>query len=182
MQQPEISGESDAQTGLRPDGLEPEVRRARLAQAAHFDALVDIRDAQTLRLAALHGELRKQAAATPRLGNLLSLQLEDGFPPRLWLDNISFVIMEPDPRTFRLMRQDQTHHETVFETRDMPEMIARVRDYASNRLIERQRSDASSDDAGSRFSSQIFMAWLAGFVFGVLALLMLGVMTGRISF
>jgi hypothetical protein len=110
------------------------------------------------------------------------LQLEDGFPPRLWLDNISFVIMEPDPRTFRLMCQDQTHHETVFETRDMPEMIARVRDYASNRLIERQRSDASSDDAGSRFSSQIFMAWLAGFVFGVLALLMLGVMTGRISF
>ena len=61
-------------------------------------------------LAALQDVLRKKTAEEPQLKSLLPLQLETGFPPRLWLDNISYVIMEPDPRTYRLVRQAPDGH------------------------------------------------------------------------
>jgi len=181
-QQPEISRDGGVSANRQVDGLDRDVRRARLAQAAHFDALVDIKDAQTLRLAALHENLRKQISKEPRLAGLLPLQMVDGFPPRLWIDNISFVVMEPDPRTFRLVRQDQAGHETILETRDMPEMIAKVREYASHALIEAQRGSRAIEAGSAPIMSQLVMAWLTGFTFGVLALLIVGVMLGRIVF
>ena len=181
-QQPEIGGDGETGANWRIDGLDRDVRRARLAQAAHFDALVDIKDAQTLRLAALHDSLRKQISGEPRLARLLPLQMVDGFPPRLWIDNISFIVMEPDPRTFRLVRQERASHETVLETRDMKEMIAKVREHASHSLIEAQRSERSFEAGNRGITSQLLMAWLTGFTFGVLALLIVGVMAGRIVF
>ncbi len=164
------------------DGLERDVRRARLAQAAHFDALVDIRDAQTLRLDALQEKLRKHMSKEPRLARLLPLQMVDGFPPRLWIDNISFIVMEPDPRTYRLMRQEQVGHETILETRDLSEMVAKVREYASHALIEAQRGEQSSEKNGLRITSPMVMAWLTGFTLGVLVVLIAGIITGRIIF
>jgi hypothetical protein len=137
--QPDFNGEQDASSGGGVGGLDRDVRRARLAHAAHFDALVEIRDAQTLRLAALQDVLLKKMAEDPRLKNLLPLQLETGFPPRLWLDNISYIIMEPDPRTFRLVRQASEGHLKIAETRDMSQMFREVRAYASHRLVETER-------------------------------------------
>jgi hypothetical protein len=181
-EQPEINGGQGWSAGRQIDGLERDVRRARLAQAAHFDALVEIRDAQTLRLAALHEDLRKKTAADPRLAALLPLQMESGFPPRLWIDNNSYVTMEPDPRTFRLVRQVTSGHETVLETRELSEMVAKVRECASHSLIESQRNGTSAESGNGKVSSQIVMAWLTGFTFGVLGLLILGILTGRITF
>jgi len=181
-QQPEISGDGSVNANRQIDGLERDVRRARLAQAAHFDALVDIKDAQTLRLDALQENLRKQISKEPRLAGLLPLQMVDGFPPRLWIDNISFVVMEPDPRTFRLVRQEQAGHETILETRDMAEMVAKVREYASHALIEAQRGEQASETGSTQITSPMVMAWLTGFTFGVLALLIAGIVTGRIAF
>lgn len=181
-QQPEIGRDGSVSANRQIDGLERDVRRARLAQAAHFDALVDIKDAQTLRLDALQGKLKKQISAEPRLAGLLPLQMADGFPPRLWIDNISYIVMEPDPRTYRLMRQEQAGHETVLETRDMSEMVSKVREYASHALIEAQRGEQSSESSGLRITSPMVMAWLTGFTFGVLAVLIAGIVTGRIVF
>ncbi len=181
-EQPEISSSERLQATQPVAGLEREVRRARLAQAAHFDALVDVRDAQTLRLSALHADLKVKLGKNQQLASLLPLQMENGFPPRLWIDDISFVIMEPDPRTFTLMRQDASGRETIFSTRQMPEMIAKLQEYASHRLIEKQRSEAASGNSGGAANAQIVMAWLTGFTFGVLGMLILGYLLGRISF
>jgi len=181
-QQPEISGDGGVTANRRIDGLERDVRRARLAQAAHFDALVDIKDAQTLRLDALQEKLRKQISSEPRLAGLLPLQMVDVFPPRLWIDNISYIVMEPDPRTYRLMRQEEAGHETILETRDIAEMVAKVREYASHALIEAQRGERASERGGLRITSPMLMAWLTGFTFGVLLLLIVGILTGRIIF
>lgn len=182
--QPEIGGDHDASSGGGVSGLERDVRRARLAHAAHFDALVEIRDAQTLRLAALQDALLKKVAGEARLKTLLPLQLETGFPPRLWLDNISYVIMEPDPRTFRLVRQAPEGHVTVAETRELSQMVREVRTYASHRLVEVERDTAGVVDGngGARPLSQMLIIWLAGFTFGVLSLLLAGVMLGKVSF
>ncbi|MGB7206216.1 MAG: hypothetical protein WBD37_12145 [Anderseniella sp.] len=179
--QPELDTEQGGFSSGSVDGIDRDVRRARLAQAAHFDALVDIRDAQTLRLVALHSELTEQVNRDPKLKSLLPLQLENGFPPRLWVDDISYVVMEPDPRTFRLTRQNATGHTTIVETRDLLEIAGKVREYASHRLIEQQRDMMDTGNGNSRMSSQIVMAWLIGFTCGVLVLLIAGILTGRIS-
>jgi hypothetical protein len=179
--QPDISNHDEPDTG-RVSGLEREVRRARLAQAAHFDAVVAIRDAQTLRLAALNDELVRKMREEPRLAALLPLQIDPGFPPRLWLDDISYVEMEPDPRTFRLVRQDLSGHVTVAETRELREIVSRIRSYASHRLIESERIAGGRTNGNGRGLSQLIMVWLAGFTFGVLALLAAGAMLGKIGF
>lgn len=179
--QPEISN-LDEQAEGRITGLDREVRRARLAQAAHFDALVSIRDAQTLRLAALHDELTARMRDEPRLKALLPLQMDTGFPPRLWLDDISYVEMEPDPRSFRLVRQDPSGHVTIAETREMREITSRIRTYAAHRLVEIERLTGGTSNGNSKSVSQLIMVWLAGFTFGVLALLAAGVLLGKVNF
>lgn len=179
--QPEISN-LDEQAEGRITGLDREVRRARLAQAAHFDALVSIRDAQTLRLAALHDELTARMRDEPRLKALLPLQMDTGFPPRLWLDDISYVEMEPDPRSFRLVRQDPSGHVTIAETREMREITSRIRTYAAHRLVEIERLAGGTSNGNSKSVSQLIMVWLAGFTFGVLALLAAGVLLGKVNF
>ena len=90
--------------------------------------------------------------------------------------------MEPDPRTYRMMRQEQAGHKTVLETRDMAEMVSKIREYASHALIESQRGLEISETGGLRITSPMVMAWLTGFTFGVLALLIAGMVTGRIVF
>lgn len=179
--QPEISSQ-DGQAEGRISGLDREVRRARLAQAAHFDAVVSIRDAQTLRLAALHEELTARMRDEPRLKALLPLQMDTGFPPRLWLDDISYVEMEPDPRSFRLVRQEASGHITIAETRELREMVNRIRTYAAHRLVEAERVTGAGSNGNSKSVSQLIMVWLAGFTFGVLSLLAAGVLLGKVNF
>ena len=54
------------------------LHRARLAEAAHFDAVIDIRDAQTLRLQVLKDELAPVVSAHKDLGDFISLALGAG--------------------------------------------------------------------------------------------------------
>jgi len=179
--QPEINSPDERDEG-RITGLDREVRRARLAQAAHFDALVGIRDAQTLRLAALHDELTARMRDEPRLKPLLPLQMDTGFPPRLWIDDISYVEMEPDPRSFRLVRQDQSGHVIIAETRELRDITNRIRTYAAHRLVEIERQAGKGSNGNSKSVAQFIMVWLTGFTFGVLALLAAGVLLGKVNF
>jgi hypothetical protein len=178
-EQPEISGNGDRKPRL--SGLDRDVRKARLAQAAHFDALVEIRDAQTLRLVALKDALENEMREEPRLKALLPLQLAGEFPPRLWLDNITYVEMQPDPRTFRLVRQQENRHVTVHETRDLANMTRAIKNYASHRLVERELFDPSEENGKSRSVSQLLMSWLTGFTIGIMVMLMAGLLTGRLA-
>src|SRR5262245_42341701 len=83
--------------------LDGALRRARLAEAAHFEATLDIRDAQTLRLQVLKDELQPLVTSRPEAEAFFELALVPGDPPRLWLDFITSVVMAPDPRTYRLI-------------------------------------------------------------------------------
>jgi hypothetical protein len=157
------------------------VRRARLAQAAHFDALVDIRDAQTLRLAALDSELRRKLDRERDLAARLQVKLETGFPPRLWLDTVAYVEMEPDPRTYRLVRQGKDGHETVAEGRELPAMVSAIRSYAAHRMVEVDMAVTSDGNGLARSWPQVIIIWLTGFIFGVLSLLVAAVMLGKLN-
>lgn len=155
--------------------LDQALRKARLAEAAHFDALLDIRDAATLRLQVLKEELQPVIAGRRDVGEFVELSLVPGFPPRLWVDLVSYVIMAPDARTFRFQRDTSAGHEVLFETVNRKEMAEKVTAYVAHRLIERQRlMAASSKDtpaASPAYSGlTLVLAWFSGFALGVLAL------------
>ncbi len=155
--------------------LDRALRKARLAEAAHFDALLDIRDAATLRLQVLKDELQPVIAGRRDAGEFVELSLVPGYPPRLWVDLVSYVIMAPDARTFRFQRDTSAGHEVLFETSDRKEMAEKVTTYVAHRLVERERLMAASAKDTPKASPSysgltLVLAWFSGFALGVLGL------------
>ncbi|MGE0211274.1 MAG: hypothetical protein AB7S41_06225 [Parvibaculaceae bacterium] len=168
-----VSGPGDPPPGT--NDLDRAIRKARLAEAAHFDAIVDIRDASTLRLQVLMDGLRPVLSGRPDTTGFVDLSLVPGFPPRLWVDMVSYVIMAPDARTYRFQRDVHGGHEVLFESFDRAEMTGKITDYVAHRLIERQRLMAGATrDAPTAVPSYsgttLILAWLSGFALGVLLL------------
>jgi hypothetical protein len=164
-------------------GLAEALRKARVAEAAHFEAVLDIRDAQTLRLQVLKDDLAP-AAQSEEAKRYFDLALVPGDPPRLWIDLIGHVVMEPNPRTYRLVQDTEARREILYETVDRAAMAAKVREYMAHRLVARERQLVSSAPPrleGEGYSTgALILAWLSGLAVGVLGLLILAVLTGRL--
>lgn len=164
------------------------LRQARLAESAHFDAAADIRDAKSLRLNVLLDELRTPLAGLSRRSEgFIDPLVAPAEAPRLWIDMVAYVLMEPDPRTYRFQRDTAGGHEILLETRDRKEMRDRVIAYAAHRIVERERQFATDERARQPASrtyggAALFLAWLAGFCLGALFLFALGVWLAKISF
>ena len=94
---------------------------ARLAQAAQFDAVSRVHDASTLRLEALRDTLMPELRNAAHLRELIEINLQDGERPRLWIDLISHVEMQPDPKSYRMIQSSERGHETIFEGRTLPQ-------------------------------------------------------------
>jgi hypothetical protein len=164
-------------------GLAEALRKARVAEAAHFEAVLDIRDAQTLRLQVLKDDLAP-AAASEEARRYFDLALVAGDPPRLWIDLVGYVVMEPNPRTYRLVQDTQSSREILYETTDRAAMATKVREYMAHRLVARERQLVSSvapqTEHGGYSTGALILAWVSGLAVGVLALLILGVLSGRL--
>ena len=98
--------------------FEDRLRHARLAQAAHLDALTGVRDAELLRLQALRDDLAAVVSRDSRLEGLADLALIPDDPPKLWIDLVTHVVMAPDPRSYCLVEDCATGRESVFSSRD----------------------------------------------------------------
>lgn len=166
------------------DGLKEDIRQARLMEAAHFDALRDLRDAKTVRLQLLKDALLPQVKALPAAAELFDLALVTGEPPRLWIDLITHVQMEPDPRTFRLLQDRQDSREILFESEDIGEMAAAVRRHMAHRLIARERQGAAvtpGQPMPGFSTSSLLLAWTSGFALGALVLMGVAIWFGWIG-
>src|SRR5947209_5006239 len=163
MSSPEASASRDLADALR---------QARLKEAAHFEAALDIRDAETLRLQVLKDELAPIVASRREAEDFFDLALVPGDPPRLWLDFITSVVMAPDPRTFRLIEDSQAGRETLLETQDRAQMVERIRQHMAHRLIARaRRMTRPWGEAPKRpgySAGALVLSWLSGFTLGVL--------------
>ncbi|MDE2446494.1 MAG: hypothetical protein KGO94_09960, partial [Alphaproteobacteria bacterium] len=98
------------------------LRDARLSAASKLDAVLEVSDARALRLDALRAEVLPVVSVNAEARSMFALTLEPGAAPKLWIDLISSVVMEPDPRTFRLVQDQESRRETLFETTDMKAM------------------------------------------------------------
>ncbi len=165
------------------------LHQARLAEAAHFEAVINIRDAQTLRLQVLKDEMTPIVAGLKESAGYISLALVPDEPPRLWVDLTSYVVMAPDPRTYRLVQDTNEGHQVLAETAERTEMVNHLKAFIAQRTVVRQRALLTGEQQnkvqrgyGRHSTAALILAWLAGFSLGVLALLAVGIMMSRTPF
>lgn len=164
------------------EGFKAALRRARLAEAAHAEAVMGLSDSKSIRLQLLKDDLTPVVASNPEAADLFDLALISGAEPRLWIDLISFVAMEPDNRTYRLTEDRQSGREILIESAERGELVERVRQLMAHRIVARQRLAAPAAPAATPQGysiTAVVLAWLAGFALGALGLLAAAFSAGK---
>ena len=163
------------------------LREARLAAASKLDATLDLADARALRLDALRAELLPIVEGHADAQALFNLNVQPGATPKLWLDLISSVVMEPDPRTYRLVQDQDSRREKLFESSDLKEMSAYVVKYLAHRMIAHEKMARRLVPLPERpiRSYSLFdlvYVWVTGAIVGILGLLTVAILMGKVSF
>ena len=163
------------------------LREARLASAAKLDATLGLSDARALRLDALRAELAPIVAASADAKALFDLNVQAGEAPKLWLDLISAVVMEPDPRTYRLVQDQDSRRETLFETANINEMSAHIVKYLAYRIVAHEKmarglSPAPNDPQKAYSVVDLVYVWITGAAFGILGLMIAAMLLGKLNF
>ncbi len=169
------------------DALTTALKEARLAEAARLDALLNVHDARALRLEALCDSLLPEISGSPHVRDMFEINLQDGETPRLWIDLISHVVMEPNPKTYRLLQTRDAGRVTLFETTDAEQMKNYVLRYLAHRMVAAERVIAAESatyahgEARRYTLGEVVYIWITGAVFGVLGLIAVALATGLLS-
>lgn len=158
------------------------IRKAKLSQADRADVIVDLREAEQARLELLFDELQPVFDEMPDNFEQFECALVPGDPPRLWIDMLVYVVMGPDKRSYRMVKDLRDGRRVLQETQDVAEIADYVTDYLAHRIVERERALESDAETviGQKLQkpgysgAAIFLSLLCGFLLGVLALFVLG--------
>lgn len=164
------------------EGFRAALRRARLAEAAHAEAVMGLSDSKSIRLQLLKDDLVPIVASNPEAADLFDLVLVSGGEPRLWIDLVSFVVMAPDYRTYRLVEDRRSGREILIESAERGELVERIRQQMAHRLVARQRLAAPAGPAETVQgypATAVILAWLSGFALGALGLLAAAFYAGK---
>jgi len=119
------------------------VRRARVENAERAEAITDLREIETARLALLESALRPVVGQAPQGVDLFDLAMAPGDHPRLFIDMIAFVDMARDRRTYRFHQDTRHGRVLIAESPSIDKIAAAVTNYVARRLVERERALAS---------------------------------------
>jgi hypothetical protein len=165
------------------------LKEARLAEAVHLDATLDLHDARVLRLEVLRNTMLPQIEGHPDARLLFDLNVQSGEKPRLWLDLISTIEMEPDPKTYRLMQGKEASRECLYETRDPQQMASFALKYLAHRMIAQDKLSTTLNPAvqsqklSQRYSIwDLVYVWFTGILLGVLGLVAGAMTFGHLKF
>jgi hypothetical protein len=128
-----------------PSALKEAVREARIEAAERSAVVVDLRDAEVVRLELLDEALDPLFKDIPATVELFDRGISQGDVPRLWIDVIAHVEMGRDKRQYRFVQDTRYGRAVLAESYEVPEIVQAVTRYVARRLIERER--ALSDDA-----------------------------------
>lgn len=131
------SGEKSASERSGP--LATAIREVRNAAADRNDVVIEMREAERMRLELLAAELAPVIADVPGDLDLFDFAISSGLQPRFWIDAVSHVSMGRDKRTFRFVRDTRLGRIVVAESSDMKSVSSQVTNYIAERMIERQR-------------------------------------------
>ena len=168
------------------DALTKAMKDARLAEAVQLDAILNGRDARILRLGALRDAVLPELQTHEEAKKFFDLNVVEGERPKLWLDLISWVEMEPDPKTYRLVQSRESAEGVLFETADAAEMKRYVIRYLAHRLVAREKRAAATGFADQTVSrhytfGELVYVWLSGLAFGILSLVAVALIRGTLK-
>jgi hypothetical protein len=119
--------------------LSDAIREVKTAAADRADVVVELRDAQRMRLELLAQELEPVFADVPADDSQFDFALSSGLEPRLWIDATSHVAMGRDKRTYRFVRDTRLGRVVLAESADIKPVADQVTRYVAERVIERQK-------------------------------------------
>ena len=136
-----------AERGPRASRLKDAVRQARIDLAERSAVVIDLRDAEIVRLQLLNEELDAVFAEIPPNIELFDRGLVPGDPPRLWIDMIAHVVMGRDKRVYRFLQDTRYGRRVLAESSDLAEVAVAVTAYGARRLVDRERALAAEPAA-----------------------------------
>jgi len=115
------------------------VREVKAAAADREDVVVDMRETTRARLELLAQELAPVFAEVPEDDPAFDLAISSGQQPRLWIDTVAHVVMGPDRRTYRFLRDTRLGRVVLGESTEIAPIANLVTRYIAERMVERQR-------------------------------------------
>ena len=114
------------------------VRQMRIAAADRGDVVVELREATRTRLQLLAEDLQEVIADVPADDERFDFALTSGLQPRFWIDATAHVMMAPDRRTYRFVRDTQLGRTVLAESDDRAVVADRIVAYVAMRIHERE--------------------------------------------
>jgi hypothetical protein len=170
---------SPEQQGRAGRSLRQAIVQARTTQADRQDAVAEVSAAETARLEIVLSELGPVIAEIPDDADQFPCALVPGEPPRLWSDMVSYVVMAPDKRTYRLVTDTRAGRVVRLETPDAGAIADAATEYLAHRMIDRERGREGEPAAGlsagpGNYSGMaVILGFLSGVSFGAFALFVL---------
>ncbi|MBL8583550.1 MAG: hypothetical protein JNL61_15165 [Rhizobiaceae bacterium] len=119
--------------------LSDAIREVKNAVADREDVVVDLRDAEKMRLDILAAELAPVFADVPVDADIFDFTISSGLRPRLWIDAVSHVGMGHDRRTYRFVNDTRMGRVVLAESPHVRPVADQVIRYIAERLVERER-------------------------------------------
>ena len=155
------------------------LKDARAKETAHLEAIFRVQDVAGLRLMALHDSMLPEIARLSGAADLFELQVEQGSTPRLWLGLNASIVMEPDPKTYRLIELQDSARQVLFETQDVNQMRRfGLRHMAFAAVAHGRKPKIASRHIGLTPAMKLALTWLFGLFCGVFAYGLYAFMTG----
>ena len=133
-----MSDIGDPRSSKTVRNLTDAIRRVRTAATERSDVVVELRNAERARLEMLADELKGVFAEVPAEDEQFVFAVVPGTPSRLWIDPTSFVIMGPDRRTYRFLKDTRLGRTVIRESASLDDMADTVTHYVAERIIERE--------------------------------------------
>lgn len=128
----------------QPSRLKQAIRQARIEAAERTGVVVDLRDAEVVRLELLNEALDPVFADIPAETELFDRGLTRGDPPRLWVDMIAHVVMGRDKRVYRFLQDTRYGRRVLAESAEIDAVVEAVTRYVARRIVERDRALAGA--------------------------------------
>jgi hypothetical protein len=171
---------------VAPSPLKEAIHQARIEAAERTSVVVDLHDAEVARLELLNEALNPLFAEIPSEVDLFDRGVSRGDTPRLWIDAVAHVAMGRDKRIYRFLHDTRVGRRVFAESYEIADIVKAVTGYVARRLIERERALDEDPEfvtrigrpeaARARWRRRSWGALALGFVLGVVALLLAGVL------
>lgn len=161
--------------------LKEALRQARIESAERSGIVVEMRDAEAVRLEILNDALDPVFAEIPANVDIFDRGVSRGEIPRLWIDITACVLMGRDKRTYRFVQDTRYGRKMLSESAEIGETAKAITRYVAARLIERDRALA---EGGGRHELPRQDNWRAagffvlGLVIGAAALVLAALVAG----